>query len=305
MKPTLLILAAGMGSRYGGLKQLDAMGPAGEAIIEYSVYDAIQAGFGKVVFVIRRDIEQAFKEALGDKFARHIEVQYVFQELDNVPAGIEVPAERSKPWGTGHAVMVAADAIREPFLMINADDFYGREAFDTAAAFLSSPDLKVTASTWCLIGYQVKNTLSEHGTVSRGTVQTDPNHFLTSIVERTQIGYQDGKIVDFATDPPEELLPGAPVSMNMMGFTPTVFDRCKEYFAEFIRERGHELKSEFYIPEVMSRAIREEKATVELLTSTASWFGVTYQEDKPIVQANVRKLTVEGKYPTPLWGKAE
>ncbi len=302
MKPTLLILAAGMGSRYGGLKQLDAMGPAGEAIIEYSVYDAIQAGFGKVVFVIRRDIEQAFKDALGDKFSKHIPVEYVFQELDNLPEGFEVPPDRTKPWGTAHAVLVAADAIKEPFLMINADDFYGREAYETAASFLSSDDIKVTAGTWCLVGYQVKNTLSDHGTVSRGTIQTDENDFLTSIVERTKIGTVDGKIIDTATTPPEELDPNAPVSMNMMGFTPTVFDQCKEYFVEFLQEKGQELKSEFYIPEVMGRAIKEEKATVKLLTSTANWFGVTYKEDKPIVQANIKQLTDDGKYPSPLWG---
>ena len=302
MKPTLLILAAGMGSRYGGLKQLDAMGPAGEAIIEYSVYDAIQAGFGKVVFVIRRDIEQAFKDALGDKFSKHIPVEYVFQELDNLPEGFEVPADRTKPWGTAHAVLVAADAIKEPFLMINADDFYGREAYETAAGFLSSDDIKPTAGTWCLVGYQVKNTLSDHGTVSRGTIQTDENDFLASIVERTKIGTVDGKIIDTSTTPPEELDPNAPVSMNMMGFTPTVFDQCKEYFVEFLQEKGQELKSEFYIPEVMGRAIKEEKATVKLLASTANWFGVTYKEDKPIVQANIKQLTDDGKYPSPLWG---
>ena len=299
MKPTLLILAAGMGSRYGGLKQLDPMGPNGETIIEYSVYDAIQAGFGRVVFVIRRDIDAAFRSALGDKFARHIEVDYVHQELDNVPAGIEVLAERSKPWGTGHAVLVAADKVKEPFLMINADDFYGREAFETAADFLKQA--KVTADTWCLVGYQVQNTLSEHGTVSRGTCQVDEGGFLTHIVERTKIGWEGEKIVDFASDFKEEIDPEAPVSMNMMGFTPTVFDACRAYFTEFMRERAHEPKSEFYIPEVMGRAILEKRATVQLLSSDAQWFGVTYKEDKPIVQANLSRLTQVGKYPSPLW----
>lgn len=300
MKPTLLILAAGMGSRYGGLKQLDQMGPNGETIIEYSVYDAIQAGFGKVVFVIRRDIEPAFREALGDKFAQHIEVAYVHQELDNIPAGIEVPAERTKPWGTGHAVLVAADQIQEPFLMINADDFYGREAYVAAAEFLSN--VHVAESTWCLIGYQVKNTLSDFGTVSRGTCQVDENGFLTHIVERTKIGKEDGKIVDFATEDKEELDPNAPVSMNMMGFSPTVFDTCRTYFEEFIRENYTQPKAEFYIPEVMGRAIKEGSATVKLLTSEANWFGVTYQDDKPIVQQNLQELTNSGKYPSPLWG---
>ena len=300
MKPTLLILAAGMGSRYGGLKQLDGMGPHGETIIEYSVYDAIQAGFGKVVFVIREDIDAAFRSALGDKFAQHIAVDYVHQELDNVPAGIEVPAERTKPWGTGHAVLVAADAIKAPFLMINADDFYGREAFEAAAAFLSQAN--VTAGTWCLLGYQVQNTLSDHGTVSRGTCQVDEGGFLTHIVERTKIGKQDGNIFDFASEPPEEIAPETPVSMNMMGFTPTVFDACRAYFAEFIQARGQELKSEFYIPEVMGRAIREQRATVQVLPSKAQWFGVTYQEDKPVVTANLKQLTDSGKYPSPLWG---
>ncbi len=300
MKPTLLILAAGMGSRYGGLKQLDAMGPHGEAIIEYSVYDAIQAGFGKVVFVIRRDIEQAFKEALGDKFAKHIQVEYVFQELSNVPAGIEVPAERTKPWGTGHAVLVAADAVKEPFLMINADDFYGREAYEAAATFLTQAD--PSQGEWCLIGYQVKNTLSDHGTVSRGTIQTNEEGFLTSIVERTKIGQEDGQIVDTATEPMEVLDPDTPVSMNMMGFTPTVFELCSEYFEAFIKENYTKPKSEFYIPEVMGQAIQEGRAMVKLLTSEANWFGVTYQEDKPIVLSNIQALVDSGKYPAPLWG---
>ncbi len=289
-----------MGSRYGGLKQLDAMGPRGEALIEYSVYDAIQAGFGKVVFVIRRDIEHAFKDALGNTFAQHVQVDYVCQELDNVPAGITVPSTRSKPWGTGHAVMVAADAIEEPFLMINADDFYGREAYEAAIEFLVQADRD--AGTWCLIGYQVQNTLSDHGTVSRGIVQTDPGGFLTSIVERTQIGKAEGKIFDLAADSSEELAADTPVSMNMMGFTPTVFELCRQYFAEFIQENVDQPKAEFYIPTVMGRAIAEGKASVKLLNSSAQWFGVTYQEDKPIVQANIQRLTDEGRYPSPLWG---
>jgi NDP-sugar pyrophosphorylase family protein len=299
MKPTLLILAAGMGSRYGGLKQLDQMGPHGETILEYSVYDAIQAGFGKVVFVIRQDIDAAFRTALGDKFARHIEVDYVHQELDKLPTGHTVPEGRSKPWGTGHAVLMAAETIKEPFLMINADDFYGREAYEAAASFLS--EANVTAGTWCLVGYQVKHTLSDFGTVSRGTCQADANGMLTHIVERTKIGKENSQIMDFASDPKEPIDPDAPVSMNMMGFTPTVFDTCGEYFREFLDARGNEPKSEFYIPEVMGRAINENRASVKLLTSEARWFGVTYQEDKPIVQRNLARLTEAGTYPSPLW----
>jgi len=299
MKPTLLILAAGMGSRYGGLKQLDGMGPKGETILEYSVYDAIQAGFGKVVFVIRRDIEEAFRESLGNKFAQYIEVDYVFQELDNVPEGIVVPKDRIKPWGTGHAVMVAADAVREPFLMINADDFYGREAFDAAAAYLSG--VSVVEDKWCLIGYQVANTLSDYGTVSRGVTESDSEGNLQSITERHKIARTDGQISFEVEGEKVPLADDTLVSMNMMGFTPTVFNHSKEFFQEFIQERGHELKSEFYIPVVMARSIQEKGASVKLLECEASWFGVTYQDDKVEVQGNISRLTEQGRYPSPLW----
>ncbi|MDX1908427.1 MAG: sugar phosphate nucleotidyltransferase [Bacteroidia bacterium] len=298
-KPALLILAAGVGSRYGSLKQLDRLGPSGETIMDYSVYDAIRAGFGKIVFVIRRDIEQEFNETFISKFEGRIQIRYVLQELDNIPAGLTYNPERVKPWGTGHAVMVAADAIDEPFAMLNADDFYGREAFEAMGQYLSG--LQADAHTWAMVGYKVKNTLSEFGFVSRGVCETDANDNLQSVVERTHIGREDGQIVYQDQDQRMPLDEDALVSMNFWGFTPTVFDFCRTYFEEFIREKGHELKSELYIPTVVNRAIHEHGASLRVLTSDANWFGVTYKEDKAMAVQRLAELVAAGHYPANLW----
>ncbi|WNJ17586.1 sugar phosphate nucleotidyltransferase [Pontibacter sp. G13] len=303
MKPTLLILAAGIGSRYGSLKQLDQLGPSGETIIDYSVFDAIRAGFGKVVFVIRQSIEQEFKEHFAGKFSDKIEVDYVLQELDNVPEGIEVPADRVKPWGTGHAVLVAAEAIQEPFAMINADDFYGREAFETIGAWLAARE--VEENTFCLLGYKLKNTLSDFGSVSRGVCEADEDGHLVSITERTKISRTESGIEFEDNGETQPLDEDTIVSMNIMGFTPKVFSYANEFFHEFIQAHSHELKSEFYIPTVMSRSINEKETDVELLTSEAKWFGVTYKEDKEAAVEALKELVAQGVYPAKLWDHSQ
>ena len=278
---------------------MDQLGPNGETIIDYSVYDAIQAGFGKVVFVIRKSIEQEFRSYFDNRFAGQILVDYVLQELDNVPKGIEVPVDRVKPWGTGHAVLVAADAIEEPFAMINADDFYGREAFKTMATFLE----KRTPSeyAYCMVGYKLANTLSDHGSVSRGVCVTDQEGYLESVTERTKIEKQNGVIVFQEGETAIPLAPDTIVSMNMFGFTPTVFALCEEYFAEFMQLHSHKPKSEFYVPIVISKALDQNRISLKVLSSDANWFGVTYKEDKAVVMGNLEKLTSAGVYPQTLW----
>ncbi|MEM7510603.1 MAG: sugar phosphate nucleotidyltransferase [Bacteroidota bacterium] len=301
MRPTLLVLAAGMGSRYGSLKQVDSIGPSGEAIIDYSIYDAIKAGFGKVVFVIRKDIEDTFKEVFGNKFSEKIPVEYVYQELDNLPEGVSVPEERVKPWGTGHAVLVAASAIKEPFAVINADDFYGSSSFNMLADFLSP--LSSEDTTHCMIGYQLDNTLSDFGYVSRGVCEISPEKLLLGVTERTHIQHKEGKIVfkegeDLWTQIEGETI----VSMNMLGFGPAVFNQYSTYFKEFIQENIQELKAEFYIPTVVNRLVEEGKGTVEVLASKEKWFGVTYKEDKEIAKDKIAILIEKGVYPADLWG---
>ncbi|MEL6627608.1 MAG: sugar phosphate nucleotidyltransferase [Bacteroidota bacterium] len=301
MKPTLLVLAAGMGSRYGGLKQVDQVGPSGETIIDYSVYDAIRAGFGKVVFVIRKEIEAAFKEAFGNKFSDQIEVVYVHQELDMLPEGFSVPEGRVKPWGTAHAVMMAQEAIQEPFAMINADDFYGREAFEVIAKFLTAS--APTDNTYCIVGYKLDNTLSDHGSVNRGEIHTNAQGHLTFISERHKIRRTTEGVVYEEADGIHLISADAMVSMNMMGFTPTLFDFGEEYFTNFLREKGQEMKSEFYVPTLLDLTIKDKGVVVDILSSDANWFGVTYKEDKPIVQESLRKLVEQGVYPENLWSK--
>lgn len=299
MKPTLLVLAAGMGSRYGGLKQIDQVGPSGETIIDYSVYDAIRAGFGKVVFIIRRDIETAFKEAFGNKFSTKIEVEYVFQDLDHLPEGFDVPEGRTKPWGTGHAVLVAKDHIQKPFAMINADDFYGKEGFEVLGDFLSNVD--TNSDQFAIVGYKLSNTLSDHGSVNRGEIHNDASGKLTFISERLKIRREGDQVV-YEED--EKIFPidaEALVSMNMMGFTPKAFDYLDEFFVEFLKESGTEMKSEFYVPNMLDRAIKEKGTQVEILSSDASWFGVTYKEDKQMVVDKLAELTNRGTYPKDLW----
>ncbi len=298
MKPTLLVLAAGMGSRYGGLKQLDSLGPSGESIIDYSVYDAIQSGFEKVVFVIRHSFADQFKERFEPKLAGKIEVEYVYQELDNLPEGFSVPEGREKPWGTGHAMLMAKEAIKGPFAIINADDFYGREAYQTVVDFVQNSK---NDHEYAMVGYALNNTLSEYGTVSRGVCESDTNNNLVNIIERTKIGYQDGKIVYWEDEKTTELTGKEPVSMNFWAFKNSFFQALEDGFIEFLKTKGTELKSEFYFNALVDKMIKAGKASTKVLSSDAKWFGVTYQEDKPIVQESLNALIKKGVYPSNLW----
>ncbi|HOI86388.1 MAG TPA: sugar phosphate nucleotidyltransferase [Lentimicrobium sp.] len=301
MKPTLVILAAGMGSRYGGLKQIDPVGPSGETILDYSVYDAIRAGFGKVVFIIRKDIEADFKEAFAEKLSRYIEVDWVFQELEYLPTGYTTPAGRTKPWGTGHAVMMTARKVHEPFAVINADDFYGFNAFDTLAGFFSAQQSEGKAD-YAMVGYKLSNTLSEFGSVSRGICETGGDNWLKSVTERTKIQRTGGKIVDMRSD--GSLLPleeDVPVSMNFWGFTPSVFEHIEKEFKLFLDAERENLKSEFYIPSLVDNLINSGRAQVKVLRTSALWFGITYKEDKPLVVNKIGEMIRRGEYPETLW----
>ncbi len=302
MQPALLILAAGMGSRYGGLKQVDGIGPQGEAIIEYSIYDAIRAGFGKVVFVIREDIEEAFKQKFSNKFEDKIEIEYVFQAIDSPVEGIEEFPERQKPWGTAHAVLVAKSAIDRPFAVINADDYYGISAFKSMAEFLAE---KCSPTKYAMIGYVLKNTLSDHGSVNRGVCEMDEHYLLTDVVERLKIERIDGVPQYLGQDgnryPLDE---NSLVSMNFFGFHPNIFEAMREQFIEFVAENNDKPKAEFFIPLVVNRLIKNDKIKMQVLPSDELWYGVTYQEDKIPVQNAFSKLVKEGKYPPALWQKA-
>jgi len=300
MDLTLLVLAAGMGSRYGGLKQLDQVGPSGETIIDYSVYDAIEAGFNKIVFIIRKDIEKDMKDLLFDKYSKKVKVEYVFQELDNIPDGVELPADRVKPWGTGHAVLMAKDVIHEPFVVINADDFYGKSAFKVVADYMKSQKNDLKGKN-CMAGYRLKNTLSEHGTVSRGVCEVNANNELVDIIERTKIAWQDGKIITDDNGKVLELDGNSFVSMNFWGFTPDVFPELESEFKKFIVENISNIKSEYYIPSIVSHQMNKGLANVKVLEATDQWFGVTYKEDKPLVISKIKQLTSEGMYPEKLW----
>ena len=300
VKPTLLVLAAGMGSRYGSLKQMDGVGPNGEAIIDYSVYDAIRAGFGKVVFVIRHSFAQDFCEVFNaERFGHKIEVEYVFQELDKLPEGFTLPEGREKPWGTNHAVMMAAEAINTPFAVINADDFYGRDAYAVIGSYLS--ELASSEGKYCMVGYEVSKTLSENGTVSRGVCTVDDEGNLRGMVERTKIERVNGTIVfhDLGTDEP--LAENTPVSMNLVGFTPDYFRHSEAYFKEFLKDNIENLRSEFFIPLMVNKVISEGTATMRVLSTSAKWFGVTYKEDKPQLMQKIEELIAEGVYPRNLW----
>ena len=300
IKPTLLVLAAGMGSRYGSLKQMDGVGPNGEAIVDYSVYDAIRAGFGKVVFVIRHSFAEDFKEVFNaERFGHRIEVEYVYQELDYLPEGFTLPEGRVKPWGTNHAVMMAADVIKEPFTAINADDFYGRNSYEVIAGFLSQ--LEGSEGRYCMVGYEVSKTLSENGTVSRGVCTVDGEGNLTSMVERTQIERVDGTILFHDGGADEPLAENTPVSMNFFGFTPDYFHHSESFFKEFLSENIDNLKSEFYIPRMVNKVINDGTATMKVLSTRADWFGVTYKEDKPQLVAKIEELIEAGVYPRNLW----
>ncbi|MEN9918269.1 MAG: hypothetical protein RL662_705 [Bacteroidota bacterium] len=300
MKPTLFVLAAGMGSRYGGLKQLDGLGPNGETIMDYSIYDAVKSGFGKLVFVIRKTFEKEFADKIASKYEKHIPVEIVFQELDNLPEGFTVHPDRVKPWGTNHAVLMGKDVIKEPFAVINADDFYGRDAFEKLAGFLSG--LSDSKNHYCMVGYRLQNTLSESGAVARGVCQADSNDFLSSIVERTHIERKDGKTqYKEGENQWNELAENAPVSMNMWGFTPDYFAYSTDYFVKFLEQNQDNLKSEYFIPLMVDHLINNKVADVKVLDTSSKWFGVTYAEDRDSVVAKLQELADKGEYPTPLW----
>ena len=299
-QPTLVVLAAGIGSRYGGLKQIDPIGPDGEIVIDYSIFDAIRAGFGKIVFVIRRDIEEAFRAKIEPHVKGRVAIAYVFQDMTSeLPAGFQIPAERKKPWGTTHATLVAKNAVKEPFGVVNADDFYGRQSYQVLADFLRG--VQPAAPSYALVGFTLRNTLSEHGTVSRGVCQADAQGNLKTVVERLKIEkaghaarYLDGE----AWVP---LTAEEPVSMNMWGFTPAFFAQAEAAFHAFIAKDGTTPKSECLLPTTVDGLIKRGAATVKLLASRESWLGVTYPEDKPAVAAGVQKLIDAGLYPAPLW----
>ena len=301
MPQTLVVLAAGMGSRYGGLKQIDPMGPSGETILDYSVFDALRAGFSKVVFIIRPDFEADFRNNVSSKFEHLVDVEYAFQTLDKLPSGWSVPAGREKPWGTTHAILCAADVVKENFAVINADDFYGQESYAVLNEELSGVDS--FANTFSMVGFTLRNTLSDHGSVARGVCTTSENGLLTHIDEMTNLSREgsgalytrdDGSVLNLTGD--------EPVSMNMWGFTPRLFDHLDRVFQEFLRTSGTELKSECFIPLTVGQLITEKHVTCKVLRSNSTWFGVTYKEDKEIVQGSIAALVKKGKHPQSLWG---
>ncbi|MFI3294355.1 MAG: sugar phosphate nucleotidyltransferase [Rikenellaceae bacterium] len=303
MKPTLFVLAAGMGSRYGGLKQLDGLGPNGETIMDYSIFDAIRAGFGKVVFVIRKDFEGAFREQILPKYENSIPVELVFQAIDNLPEGFTVPEERAKPWGTNHAVLMGKEVVNEPFAVINADDFYGRDSFQVLADELSKERTK--SGDYCMVGYRVGNTLSESGTVARGVCETDESGHLTTVVERTAIARNEAGEVQFPDENEaiQTIDEKTPVSMNMWGFTPDYFQFSEEMFKDFLTANIDNLKAEFFIPLVVNNLIQSKQASVKVLDTTSVWFGVTYAADRPDVVAKIAALVEAGEYPNNLFTK--
>ncbi len=303
MKPTLFLLAAGMGSRYGGLKQLDGLGPNGETIMDYSIYDAIKAGFGKLVFVIRKDFEQDFRDKIISKYENHIPCELVFQAIDKLPEGFTCPEGRTKPWGTNHAVMMGASVINEPFAVINCDDFYGRDSYHVMAEFLSNLP-EGAKNTYSMIGFRVGNTLSESGTVSRGICETNDKHLLTSVVERTKIQRMDGEVKYMDENEAWVVTPETtPVSMNFWGFTPDYFTYSEEFFKAFLSDSKNmeNLKSEFFIPLLVDKLINDCTATVEVLDTTSKWFGVTYPEDRQSVVDKIQTLIDAGEYPNKLF----
>ena len=300
MKPTLFLLAAGMGSRYGGLKQLDTLGPQGQSIMDYSIYDAIQAGFGKIVWVIRRDFEEQFRTQILSKYEGHVPCELCFQSLDALPEGFTVPEGRQKPWGTNHAVLMGKDVIKEPFAVLNCDDFYDRDAFKVMAKFLS--DLpEGSKGKYAMVGFRVDNTLSESGTVSRGICENDEaTHLLTGVVERTKIERRNGVVQYLDENEQWVSIPDTtPVSMNFWGFTPDYFEYSEAYFKTFLSDPKNQanLKSEFFIPLMVDHLIKTGEETCEVLDTTSKWFGVTYPEDRPEVVAKLAALHKAGQYP--------
>lgn len=300
MKPTLFVLAAGMGSRYGGLKQLDGLGPNGETIMDYSIFDAIRGGFGKLVFVIRKDFEEDFRNKIISKYENHIPVELVFQSIDDLPAGFTCPEGRTKPWGTNHAVLMGKDVIKEPFAVINADDFYGRDSFAVLGKALSEMDGK--KNDYCMVGYRVGNTLSESGSVARGICGTNEGGYLTTVVERTEIMRVNGPVC-YKDEKGEwvAIEDNTPVSMNMWGFTPDYFKYSEDYFMEFLKENRENLKAEYYIPLMVNKLVNDGTARVKVLDTTAKWFGVTYAADRQSVVDKIQALVDAGEYPAKLF----
>ena len=298
MKNTLLILAAGMGSRFGGLKQTEPVGPNGESILEYSLYDAIRAGFDKVVFIIRKSFAKEFKSHFEIQLKGKIEVQYIYQELDNLPSGYQLPCEREKPWGTGHAILVAKEVIHEPFAMINADDFYGASAFQEIAKFFKHG---INSGTYAMVGYPLKNTLSDFGFVSRGVCQTDNKGNLCEITERTKIQKKENNICYINGEKSINLDPNDTVSMNFWGFHPSLFEELEKQFKLFLDKNINIPKSEFFIPSVIFNMIKSKQINVKVLHANSQWFGVTYPQDKDFVVKQIQELTEKGIYPKKLW----
>ena len=300
MKPTLFLLAAGMGSRYGGLKQLDTLGPQGQSIMDYSIYDAIQAGFGKIVWVIRRDFEEQFRTQILAKYEGHVPCELCFQSLDALPEGFTVPEGRQKPWGTNHAVLMGAGVIHEPFAVLNCDDFYDRDAFQVMGRFLSALP-EGSKGKYAMVGFRVDNTLSESGTVSRGICENDEQtHLLTGVVERTKIERRNGVVQYLDENDQWVSIPDTtPVSMNFWGFTPDYFEHSEAYFLQCLSDPKNQqnLKSEFFIPLMVDYLIKNGQATCEVLDTTSKWFGVTYPEDRPEVVAKLAELHRQGQYP--------
>lgn len=298
MQPTLLILAAGMASRYGSMKQIQGFGPNGETIMDYSIYDAIRAGFKKVVFIIRKDFAQDFKNIFEPKLKGKVEIDYVYQDIQAHTGDFQVPAERSKPWGTAHAILCARDVVREPFAVINADDFYGSDGFEKAYRFLTTD---CNDRLYSIIGYELSKTLSDNGTVSRGVCQVDAAGNLVSIAERTKI-YQEGDKIFYEEGDQKFNVPfDSPVSMNFWCFAPSVFPYTAKLFSEFLAEQGNNPKAEFFIPIIGDRFIQEGKGAIRVIPTSAQWFGVTYKEDAPIVQESLNALIAKGEYPARLW----
>ena len=297
MQPTLLILAAGMASRYGSMKQIQSFGPDGETIMDYSIYDAIRAGFGKVVFVIRKDFEENFKNIFEPKLKGRIKTEYVDQDLTDFTAGFEIPKERTKPWGTAHAVLCAKDVIQEPFAVINADDFYGRDAFEKAAKFLTT---EASPKKYCIIGYELARTLSQNGTVSRGVCQVNDKDELLSINERTKIYRENDKIVYEESDGKHEVSENSKVSMNFWGFDAAVFSFIEKLFHEFLEEKANDPKAEFFIP-IIGDAFIKTGGMIKVIPTSAQWFGVTYKEDAPTVKKDIQNLVDAEEYPESLW----
>ena len=300
MQPTLLVLAAGMGSRYGGLKQLDGVGPCGETIMDYSVFDAARAGFGKVVFVIRKHFREEFEQKVVSKYKKVIEVELVEQEMDKLPDGFTLNPEREKPWGTGHATLMAAEVIDTPFAVINADDFYGAKSFQVLADFLKAQAGE--RGKYCMVGFYLDKTLSESGEVSRGICSVNAENYLTTVEEHHKVKDTDGTITGVGMSGEERVLDGnAYASMNMWGFTPDVFEYGQQMFIDFLKENANEPKKEFYIPFIVNTTINNGLSTVKVLSSPDKWFGVTYKEDRPVVVERLQQLTKEGLYPSPLF----